>query len=171
MDANHKGLSAPCWKNHQRNVIIKQVIEPLYIKTKIKKKKIGGKKEWTLTGGVEVALTTKEADFLENPNGDWSGRLPRICLADSTDEVREEDETRAWVAIFLFYFIFFYFLCSSVCDLQEEKFWWSGGLKNGGHFNIEYAKTKKMGQGTPLILWAMWVWISWWILELFQVSD
>ena len=67
MDANHKGLSAPC-----------------------------------LTGGVEAALTTKEADFLEDPNGDWNGRLPRICLADSIDEVREEDETRAWVAILLF---------------------------------------------------------------------
>lgn len=80
-----------------------------------------------MTGGVEVALTTKEADFLENPNGDWSGRLPRICLADSTDEVREEDETRAWVAIFLFYFIFFIFFVALCVICRKRSFGDQGG--------------------------------------------
>ena len=52
----------------------------------------------TLTGGVEAALTTKEA-FLENPLGDWSGLDPRFCLAASAEKVRDDEDTRACVAM------------------------------------------------------------------------
>lgn len=52
----------------------------------------------TLTGGVEEALTTKEL-FLEDPKEDWDGLAPSICLAVSTEDVREDD-TSACVAIF-----------------------------------------------------------------------
>lgn len=48
----------------------------------------------TLTGGVEAALTTKEALRV-----DWRGLLaPNRCRADSTEDVRE-DETSACAAI------------------------------------------------------------------------
>lgn len=56
-----------------------------------------------LTGGVEAALTTKEADFLD-PNGDWTAFPPSKCLAASFEAVKDEDDTRACVAIFLFSF-------------------------------------------------------------------
>lgn len=58
----------------------------------------------TLTGGVEAALTTKEA-FLEDPMWDWSGLGPKICLALSTEELRDDD-TSACVAMFSFFFFF-----------------------------------------------------------------
>lgn len=52
----------------------------------------------TLTGGVEAALTEKEA-FLENPVGDWSGLAPRLCLAASAEKVRDDEDTRACAAM------------------------------------------------------------------------
>ena len=48
------------------------------------------KEKETLTGGVEDVLTTKEP-FLEDPNGDWFGLAPRICLAVSTEDARQKD--------------------------------------------------------------------------------
>lgn len=50
---------------------------------------------------MAAALTAKEA-FLENPIGDWSGLAPSICLVASTDEVRDDDDTSACVAISFF---------------------------------------------------------------------
>lgn len=47
---------------------------------------------------MAAALTAKEA-FLEKPIGDWSGLAPSICLVTSTDEVRDDDDTSACVAI------------------------------------------------------------------------
>lgn len=49
----------------------------------------------TLTGGVADALTTKEFFFEEGETPDLA---PRICLAVSTEEVKEDD-TKACVAI------------------------------------------------------------------------
>lgn len=58
-----------------------------------------------MTGGEEEALTTKEAAFLDDPIGDWTGLAPSICLATSIEDVREEEDTRACVAIFLSLFV------------------------------------------------------------------
>lgn len=52
----------------------------------------------TLTGGVEAAFTTKET-FLEE---ECAGLPARSCLAASTEEVMDEDESRACVAISYF---------------------------------------------------------------------
>jgi hypothetical protein len=49
----------------------------------------------TLTGGVAVALTTKEP-FLE----DGSDFAPKLCLTASAAKVRDDDDTRACVAMF-----------------------------------------------------------------------
>lgn len=57
-----------------------------------------GEEEVTLTGGVEAALTTKEAFLVE----DWEGLPTRICLSFSTEEVIEDEESNACVAIFSF---------------------------------------------------------------------
>lgn len=50
----------------------------------------------TLTGGVAAALTTNETFFEEV----CSDLPPTVCLAASTDEVRDDDDTNARVAIF-----------------------------------------------------------------------
>lgn len=53
--------------------------------------------EWvTLTGGVAVALTTKEVFLI----GDWNGLPPTICLAASAEEAMDDEEINACVAIF-----------------------------------------------------------------------
>lgn len=59
-------------------------------------------KKQTLTGGEADALTTKEEAFLEKPNEDWTGLVPSICLATSIEDVKDEDDTNACVAIFFF---------------------------------------------------------------------
>lgn len=51
-----------------------------------------------MTGGVEAALTTKLEGFLEEYWND-DGLPPTICLADWKEEVRDEEETKACVAI------------------------------------------------------------------------
>lgn len=57
------------------------------------------------------ALTTKEADFLEDPK---DGFAPNLCLAAPTEEVKE-DETSAWVAILGF--------VSKEEKKREERLW------------------------------------------------
>jgi hypothetical protein len=52
-----------------------------------------------LTGGVAVALTTKEP-FLEDPIEDGSDLAPKLCLTASAAKVRDDDDTRACVAMF-----------------------------------------------------------------------
>lgn len=61
---------------------------------KREKKKKGVREEETLTGGVEAALTMKEA-FREKARGDWCDRGPRVCLAASAERTRDEDDSRA----------------------------------------------------------------------------
>lgn len=73
----------------------KSKLPNLIIKMKLKLK-LKKKKKQTLTGGVEAALTTKEALFEV-----WIDLVPNICLALSTEEVRDDD-IRACVAIFCF---------------------------------------------------------------------
>lgn len=46
---------------------------------------------------MEAALTTNETFLV----GVKAGLAPRICLADSTEDVSDDDETKACVAIFL----------------------------------------------------------------------
>jgi len=65
------------------------------MKTKTHNKKKGLREEETLTGGVEAALTMKEA-FRE---GDWSDLGPRLCLAASAEKTRDEDDSRACAAM------------------------------------------------------------------------
>lgn len=52
---------------------------------------------------MDAALTTKVEAFRESPNGEWSGLGPSICLVTSTEEVRDDDDTSACVAISFFF--------------------------------------------------------------------
>lgn len=56
------------------------------------------KERETLTGG-EAALTIKEP-FLEDPIEDGSDLAPRLCFTASAAKVRDDDDTRACVAMF-----------------------------------------------------------------------
>lgn len=53
----------------------------------------------TLTGGVAAALTRKEP-FLEHPTDEGSDLALKLCLTASAAKVRDDDDTRACVAIF-----------------------------------------------------------------------
>lgn len=66
-----------------------------------------------MTGGVEAALTKKET-FLEGPNEDWTGLPPKICLAASTEALREEDEIKACAAISSLYPVYSWFVLKRV---------------------------------------------------------
>lgn len=66
--------------------------------------------EVTLTGGVEAALTTK-VTFRDE---DCAGLPAKICLAASTEEVIDEDDSKACVAILLVLYQIQQFGCSEM---------------------------------------------------------
>jgi len=71
-----------------------------------------------LTGGVEAALTMKEA-FREKVTGDWCDLGPRLCLAASAERTRDEDDSRACAGMVVGYY--YSFVAIAICAAKESN--------------------------------------------------